>query len=82
MPFIKQEKRPDMNEIVNLMVAKGVKADGDLNYILYKFCKYHVTPSYNNFKNYCGELRECAEQIERDFIDPYELKKKEENGDI
>lgn len=82
MPFIKQEKRPDMNEIVNLMVAKGVKADGDLNYILYKFCKYHITPSYNNFKNYCGELRECAEQIERDFIDPYELKKKEENGDI
>jgi len=82
MPFIKQERRLDMDEIVNLMVANYVRVDGDLNYILYKFCKYHVTPSYNNFKNFCGELRECVEQIERDLLAPYEEKKKQENGDV
>ncbi len=82
MPYIKQEKRPEMNEIVNLMRAKGVKADGDLNYILFKFCKETVVPSYNNFKNFIGELRQCAVEIERRFLAPYEDEKIKENGDV
>ena len=24
-----------------------------------------ITPSYNNYKNFCGELRQCATEIER-----------------
>jgi hypothetical protein len=82
MPFIKKERRPAMDAIFDHMIMNGVRADGDLNYILYKFCKYRVEPSYNNYKNFCGELRECVEQIERDFIAPYEERKRKENGDI
>ena len=82
MPYIKQENRPDMNEIVDLMAAKSVKADGDLNYILFKFCKFHVKPSYNNYKNYCGELRQCAVEIERRILADYENLKIIENGDV
>ena len=82
MPWIKPEPRPDMDEIVDLMVKKGMKVNGDLNYILFKFCKYHVSPSYNNYKNYKGELRECADIIHTEILVPYEMKKKKENGEI
>jgi len=82
MPYIKRENRPEMNPIVDLMVEQKVKVDGDLNYVLFKFCKYHIIPSYNNYKNYCGELRQCATEIEREILAPYEDKKKAENGDV
>lgn len=82
MPYIKPENRKAMNEIVSLMYTKGVKVDGDLNYILYTFCKRHVTPSYNNYKNFCGELRQCVTEIERRLLGPYEDKAIIRNGDI
>lgn len=82
MPYIKQESRPAMDKVVQEMVVAGVKADGDLNYILYKFCKYYVKPSYNNYKNYCGELNECAAEIRRRMTGPYENIKIHENGDL
>ncbi len=82
MPYIKKEKRLEMDEIVELMKAKGVKADGDLNYILFKFCKDAIVPSYNNFKNFIGELRQCAAEIERCLLAPYEDQKITENGDV
>ena len=82
MPYIKQPTREGMDRVVSLMASEGVKADGDLNYILFKFCKYHVDPSYNNLKNFCGELRQCATEIERRLLAPYEDTKIEENGDV
>jgi hypothetical protein len=65
-----------------MMEWAGVRADGDLNYILYAFCKRHVNPSYNNYKNFCGELRQCATEIERRLLGPYEDEKILENGDV
>lgn len=82
MPYIKREQRPTMDEVVNLMQELGVKANGDMNYILYAFCKRHVSPSYNNYKNFCGELRQCATEIERRLLGPYEDTKISENGDV
>ena len=71
-----------MDKIIELMVAKGIKVDGDLNYILFKFCKYHIMPSYNNYKNFCGELRQCVTEIERRLLARYEEEKIKENGDV
>ena len=82
MPYVKQERRSDLNKVVVAMSEASVKADGDLNYILYRFCKYHVTPSYNNYKNFLGELNEAAEEIRRRLLSSYEMKKIEENGDV
>lgn len=82
MPYIKPNRRKEMDKIVKLMYTSDVSADGDLNYILYKYCKYYVEISYNNLKNYCGELRQCATEIERRILAPYEDKKKEESGDV
>jgi len=82
MPYIKQERREDCNKVVGEMNCIDVKADGDLNYILYKYCKNSIEPSYNNYKNYCAELRQCATEIERRLLAPYEDSKIEENGDV
>ena len=82
MPYIKQERRQPMDNIIGLMTLEKVKANGDLNYILFKFCKYQVEPSYNNYKNFCGELRQCATEIERKILAPYEDQKILENGDV
>ena len=82
MPYIKQERRPECELVIQAMEESKVVADGDLNYILYKFCKDNVKPSYNNYKNYCGELRQCATEIERRILAKYEDLKMEENGDV
>lgn len=82
MPYIKQENRHDCDVIVHEMKARSIKVNGDLNYILYAFCKRHVSPSYNNYKNFCGELRQCATEIERRILAPYEDAKIMENGDV
>ena len=82
MPYIKGERRLVVDDVLQLMVDAGIKADGDLNYLLYKYCKYHIKPSYNSYKNYCAELRQCATEIERRILANYEDKKAKENGDV
>jgi len=82
MPYIRKEERPSKDEVIRKMVEKNVKADGDLNYILFKFAKYHINPSYNNYKNFIGELNETIAEIRRELLAPYEDIKKEENGSI
>lgn len=82
MPYVKQDRRNALDTVVDMMEWAEVKADGDLNYILYAFCKRFVNPSYNNYKNFCGELRQCATEIERRILAPYEDRKIGENGDV
>lgn len=82
MPYIKKDRREQCDEVVDIMNVVHVNADGDLNYILYKYCKNNIKPSYNNYKNYIGELRQCATEIERRLLAPYEDTKIEENGDV
>jgi len=64
------------------MAEQQIKADGDLNYILFTYCKRFIKPSYNNYKNYLGELNECVTEIRRRLLGPYEDLKIKENGDI
>lgn len=82
MPYIKQEDRVIKSRVIDVMCDVDVKANGDLNYILYTFCKRHIPLNYNSIKNYCGELRQCATEIERRILASYEDEKKRTNGDI
>lgn len=82
MPYIEPEKRHSMNLVVTEMEEQNVQPDGRLNYVLYKFCKDNIEPSYNNYKNYCAELRQCATEIERRLLGPYEDSKIKSNGDV
>ncbi len=136
MPYVKQERRPDLDPVVEEMVKTGlekgvvesfllqltkisgivcyttrgidralkeadksnVEPNGDINYILFKCCKYHIKPSYNNYKAFIGEIykvvdilfagdfkdeyRESAEWIRIKILTPYEEKAIEKNGDV
>ena len=82
MPYIAQEKRLHLDNVVSRMDMEDIKADGDLNYMLFAYCKRYIKPSYNNYKNFIGELRQCAAEIERRILSPYEDKKILENGDV
>ena len=82
MPYIEQDRREELEEILWQMREKDIAADGDLNYLLYAFCIRYVPESYNSYKNFIGELRQCAAEIERRILAPYEDLKIEENGDV
>jgi hypothetical protein len=82
MPYIKQEMRNKMDHVVKAMIDANLLINGDLNYILFTYCKRCIAPSYNNYKNFLGELRQCATEIERKILGPYEDKAIEKNGDI
>ncbi len=82
MPYIKKEKRAELESLYIHMCNDQLKADGDINYLLFRYCKEHIKPGYNNYKNFCGELRQCATEIERRILAKYEEEKKDENGDV
>jgi len=64
MPYIKQENRPKMDEVIEAL-HEGSFYNDELMYVLFEYCKHHIKPSYNNYKNFCGELNQCAIEIER-----------------
>lgn len=84
MPYIDPFSRHSLDKIVDAMIDQGIKADGDLNYILFAYFKrgYSRLGSYNGIKNYIGELTECGEEIRRRFLSKHEDQKIEENGDV
>ena len=82
MPYIPQKRRKELDEIVEAMEKADVVADGDLNYLLFAFCKRYFVESYRSYKNYCAELHQCATEIERRLLGPYEDEKIKLNGDV
>jgi len=114
MPYVLQERRPDLDPVVKKMAALELTAgdigvfliylaigsyrmfvpgdkfqslleavkiadarpNGDLNYILFKYGKYHIKPSYNNYKTYIGVIhgamyKIAEEDYREDYIDEY-----------
>lgn len=82
MPYIEPSERPPLDKIVEDMVRARVNADGNLNYILFKFCLSTVKPSYKGYRNFIGELQESAAEIRRRLLSPYEDQKIRTNGDV
>lgn len=81
MPYVEQSVRPYLNEVVEFMADHSISATGDLNYVLYAFCKRYFK-GYQATKNFMAELRECEKEIRRTILVPYEDGKREENGDV
>jgi len=59
-----------------MSVAANTKPNGDLNYILFKYGKCHIKPSYNNYKDYIGAIHKAMHKLEHlgghdDFVDEY-----------
>ena len=84
MPYIPKKERPIIDEIID--DAKfDLSPDGKLNYFLFKLMlarREIEGESYQFYKNYRAELKECAAEIKRRYMDGYEDKKIEENGDV
>ena len=84
--------------LLEAVETADAKPNGDLNYILFKYGKYHIKPSYNNYKAYMGDIyramdkidkkdyideyREAAAEIRRRILAHYEDTKCVENGDV
>src|SRR3989339_863032 len=64
MPYIKQENRAPYDKLVELIIKNNINPFG-IDNILVEFCKKHIKPGYNNYKNFRGELQECHDEIER-----------------
>lgn len=82
MPYIKTDQREKLESLYFHMKNTNLQANGDINYLLFKYCKENVIPGYNAYKNFIGELRQCATEIERRILADYENLKIKENGDV
>ena len=83
MPYIgSKTRREELDQIVDLMTKLEIRADGDLNYVLFKYCFKEVPKYYGVLKGYRAELRECADEIGRRLLGPLEELKMIENGDV
>ncbi len=69
MPYVKREKMPTLDELVKFLTKPQIN-NSALKDLLFRFCRHHVSPSYNNYKNFIGELRQCVAEIERRFKSP------------
>jgi len=81
MPYIKPINRLLLDGLIR-DYGFTLTPDGHLNYFLFALCKRTVNPSYNNYKNFIGELNECVAELRRRLLAPHEDKKCEENGDV
>lgn len=84
MPYIKKEQRPVLDEIID-DAEFDLVPDGRLNYFLFKLMlrrRKIEGESYKFYKNYCAELRACAAEIERRYMNKYESQKINLNGDV
>jgi hypothetical protein len=87
MPYIKPEKRIELNEIVEQITMHMQKIpenqwDGCLNYLFTKTLKDLYKPSYFNYERIMGLLECMQHEFYRRWISSYEDLKKEEHGDI
>ena len=82
MPYIAGKiTRGSLDKIVDEMGIE-LAINGDLNYLLFAYCKRHVEPSYQNYRNFFAEINESVHEMRRRFLVPYEKSKIEINGDV
>lgn len=84
MPYIKQEDRKYLDNIVNDIIINGMKP-GNLNYLLHKlYVEYEKQygRKYVNMQMFEGELFMTILEIYARRVYPYEKIKCRQNGDV
>ncbi|MBS7641759.1 hypothetical protein KEJ40_01145 [Candidatus Bathyarchaeota archaeon] len=87
MPYIKPERRPPLDRIVDEVVdvlagTPSQEWDGQLNYLITRILKRLYEPSYLNYERVMGLLSCIQHEFYRRFIASYEDRKIVEYGDI
>jgi len=62
-PSISPRQFPKYQIALKAAYYAEIWPNGDINYILFKYGKYHITPSYNNYKNYIGAIHQAKDKI-------------------
>ncbi|MEM3797989.1 MAG: hypothetical protein QXY74_06100 [Candidatus Bathyarchaeia archaeon] len=87
MPYIKPERRPELDKIIEQILIFMQKLpeqerDGCLNYLFTKTLKTLFKPSYFNYERIMGLLTCIQQEFYRRWISPYEDSKMKEHGDV
>lgn len=87
MPYIKQEGRPKIDELVGPLIdhLKSLpveEQDGSLNYAVTKILKNLYPSRYFHFNRALGVLSAITLEFYRKAVGPYEDIKIKENGDV
>ncbi|MDO8517414.1 MAG: hypothetical protein Q7S33_04810 [Nanoarchaeota archaeon] len=87
MPYIKQEKRKELDALVDETIAKinaldDKDKDGCINYMFTRILKNTYSQSYFNYNRIMGVLECVKQEFYRRVIGPYEDLKIKENGDV
>lgn len=80
MPYIKPEKRSE----INIMIKRKPRDAGELCYVMYKIALEYLGKDYNfaRFGEVAWALDRARRELEERYLQPYEEKKRRENGDV
>lgn len=87
MPYIKQDLRPDIDNLVEPLI-EHIKSlsiedqDGVLNYALTKVIKKVYPQKYYHLNRALGVLTAVIQEFYRKVVAPYEETKIKQNGDV
>ena len=83
MPYIKKEKREELDWIIDNLAAKlkEMGITGNLNYVLFRLAK-KICSRYGDYAAFEGDCQQSLKEIYRSLEATYEDKKIEENGDV
>ncbi len=85
MPYIKQERREELDEFINYDLKNELLTPGDLNYLLTKIALcYNGSQvwNYQMINDIMGALEGAKQEFYRRVAFPYEDEKIKENGDL
>ncbi len=90
MPYIKSKDRPqydkDLNPLIRTLLKNtgfGQNNTGHTVYCLYKILKMvYEVGNFESKSNVYKILKSCENEYNKNVMDPYELDKKIENGDV
>jgi hypothetical protein len=84
MPYIPNKgRRIILDKVVHALLVVLMKCGlkGNLNYFIFKLAK-EMCHSYENYRDFIGELECCKLEIYRRLAAPYEDIKIKKNGDV
>ena len=87
MPYIKQDKRPRIDQLIDPLVEhlKSLPVedqDGSLNYAITKILKVLYPKKYFHLNRAIGVLATVSQEFYRVVVGPYEDTKIKENGQV
>lgn len=87
MPYITQEKRPEIDRLVAPLIAHlqslpVEEQDGSMNYAVTKMLKGVYPLKYFHLNRALGVLSAISQEFYRVIVGPYEDTKIEENGPV